>query len=183
MPVPTIDEYPLRYRFRFCPLDATPLARGVIHDWERLYCPQCGWVFYPNANIAVTIVIEYQDGIVLTQRAIEPDRGIWHLPIGHAEFGEHTEDAVVREAREETGLDVGDIRFLVYEHGASYGDPLLPYIVFGFMGRAVGGTLRICDESSDIRVVPLPDMPDLKWTSQRKTLAAYRALKAMEQAR
>lgn len=179
MPLPTIDEYPLRYRYRFCPLDATPLERGLIHGWERLFCPKCSWVFYPNPNIAATIVIEYQEGIVLTRRAIEPDRGIWHLPIGHVEFGETTEAAVIRESQEETGLDVVDLRFLVYEHGASYGDPLMPYIVFGFMGRAIGGALRICDESSDIRVVPLNDLPDLKWTSQRKTLAAYRAYRGL----
>lgn len=176
MPLPTIDDYPERYRFRFCPLDRTPLVRALIHDQERLRCPACGWIFYPNPNIAATVVVEYQDGIVLLKRAIEPDRGIWHLPIGHAEFGEDPADAALREAHEETGLEVADLRFLCYEHGPSYGDSRMFYLVFCFAARAVGGTLRSDWENSDIRVVPLDDLPELKWSSQRKALAAYCAL-------
>lgn len=174
VPIPPIEEYPERYQYRFCPRDGTPLQRGVIHDMERLYCPACSWVFYPTHNIASTVVIEYQGGIVLTQRATEPDKGIWHLPIGHTEFGESPEAAAIRESWEETGLEIDHLQFLVYEHSLGYGDPRMWYIVFGFMGRAVGGELTTSAETSDIQVVSLADMPELKWTSQRKTLAAYR---------
>lgn len=176
MSLPTINEYPDRYRFRYCPLDCTPLERARLHEHERLRCPACGWVFYPNPNIAATVVVEYQGGIVLLQRNIEPDRGIWHLPIGHAEYGEDPADAAIREAQEETGLVVTDLHYLDYDHGPSYGDPRLFYIVFCFAARAVGGTLRNDWENSAIRVVPLDELPELKWTSQRKAVAAYREL-------
>ncbi|NJK80095.1 MAG: NUDIX hydrolase [Chloroflexaceae bacterium] len=173
--LPTIDEYPARYQYRFCPLDATLLVRGLVHDCERLYCPQCGWVWYPLPQIAATVIIEYQGGIVLAQRALPPDAGIWHLPIGHVEFGETPEAAAIREAAEETGLIVGDLRFLTYEVSPSYADPRMPYIVFGFVGCAIGGTLHPTAESTAVQVVPLADLPPLKWSSQQKTLAAYRA--------
>jgi hypothetical protein len=50
------------------------------------------------------------------------------------------------------------------------------YVVFGFAARAVGGTLTTSDETSELQVLPLDEMPELKWTSQQKTVAAYRAL-------
>ncbi len=176
-PLPTIDDYPPVYQFQFCPLDATPLTRQIVHDMERLRCPACGWVWYPNPNIAATMIIEYQGGIVLTRRALPPDAGIWHLPIGHAEFGEQPAAAAIREAYEETGLIVEQAHFLTYDVNPSYADPRMFYIVFGFVGQAVGGTLQVTPESTEVAVVPLAAMPDLKWSSQRKTLAAYRTLK------
>ncbi len=175
MTLPTIDNYPDSYQFQYCPRDGTPLHWTLIHGCERLQCPICHWVFYPNPNIAATLVIDYQGGIVLLRRAIEPDLGIWHLPIGHAEFGEDPVDAAVREAREETGLDVTDLRFLGYEHSPSYGDRRMFYLVFLFAARACGGTLAVdTTENSAIRVVPLAEVPELKWSSQRKALALYR---------
>ena len=174
MSLPTIDAYPDTYQFRFCPLDGTPLEHMPRHGQERLGCPSCGWVFYPNPNIAATVVVEYQGGIVLLKRNIPPDRGIWHLPIGHAEFGEDPADTAIREVQEETGLDVTDLRFLEYEHSPGYGDPRMFYIVFCFAARAVSGTLGgDATEVSAARVVPLEEVPELKWSSQRKALAAY----------
>jgi ADP-ribose pyrophosphatase YjhB (NUDIX family) len=179
MPLPTIDNYPGGYRYRFCPMDATPLERHVKHERARLVCPACGWVFYPNPNIAATTVVEYEGGIVLARRALPPDAGIWHLPIGHAEFGEHPADAAAREAYEETGLQVADLRFLSYTHSPGYGDPLMWYVVFGFAGRAVSGSLTTSAEVTELQVVPLEQVPELKWSSQQQAVAAYRAL--MEQ--
>jgi ADP-ribose pyrophosphatase YjhB (NUDIX family) len=174
--LPTIDEYPARYAFRFCPFDTTPLEREPVHERERLRCPKCGWVYYPTPQVAATIIVEYADGIVLAQRATPPDAGIWHLPIGHAEFGEDPATAAAREAQEETGLVVTDVRFLVYTHSRSYGDPRMWYIVFGFVGRAIGGTLAANEaEVSALQVLPITAVPELKWTSQQRTLAAYRA--------
>jgi ADP-ribose pyrophosphatase YjhB (NUDIX family) len=176
MSLPTIDEYPERYRYRFCPMDTTPLERVTVHGIERLRCPQCGWVLYVQNNMAATTLVEYQGGVVLARRSIPPDVGMWHLPIGHVEFGEAPEAAAAREAYEETGLEVADLRFLIYEHSPGYGDPLMWYVVFGFAARAVGGTLTTSDETSELQVLPLDEMPELKWTSQQKTVAAYRAL-------
>lgn len=173
--LPTIDDYPERYRYRYCPLDGTPLERQVVHGVERLRCPVDGWTLYPNPNIAATVLIEHAGGIVLAQRANDPDKGIWHLPIGHVEFGEDPADAAVREVHEETGLEIAGLRLLIYEHSPSYGDPRMYYLVFGFVAQAVGGVLQVNDaENSAVQVVPLDAMPALKWTSQAKLLAAYR---------
>jgi ADP-ribose pyrophosphatase YjhB (NUDIX family) len=176
MPLPAINDYPDRYRYRFCPRCATELVVVRLHDMDRQRCPQCGWVHYALPNLAATVVIEHQGGIVLVQRDIDPDRGIWHLPIGHVEYGEDPADAAIREGQEETGLLLAEPRFLSYSHGPSYGDPRLFYVVLGFMARSVGGALTGSDEGRGTLVLPLAELPPLKWDSQRAAIAAYRLL-------
>jgi 8-oxo-dGTP diphosphatase len=175
---PSIDDYPARLQYRFCPLCATPLVRAVSDERERLVCPRDGWVHYPTPNLAATAVVEHAGGIVLLRRAIEPDVGIWHLPIGHLEFGEPPGDAARREVAEETGLLLDEPVFLDFEHSPSYGDPRMLYLVFCYRAHAIGGELRANQENSEARVFAPDAIPDLKWTSQRRALAAWRAWKA-----
>lgn len=176
--LPTIDEYPTRLRFRFCPLCATPLERRMEGGRARLVCPADGWVHYATPSLAATVVVEYDGGVVLLQRAIAPDAGIWHLPIGHVEYGEAPGEAARREVAEETGLQIDEPTLLDYEHSPSYADRLLLYIVFCFGARAIGGALRVDAENSIAAVCPPDSLPELKWTSQRRALAAWRAWRA-----
>jgi ADP-ribose pyrophosphatase YjhB (NUDIX family) len=178
MTLPGVADYPDRYQFRFCPICATELRLALLHDQQRRRCPACGWTHYPLPNLASTVVITYQDGIVLVQRDIEPDRGIWHLPIGHIEYGEEPAAAALREGREETGLELDDARFLCYTHSPSYADPRLWYLVFAFSARAVGGQLTGSSEGRNCRIVPLQQLPELKWTSQRAAITAFRRLQS-----
>jgi 8-oxo-dGTP diphosphatase len=178
MALPTIDDYPARYRYRFCPLCAAPLERRHDGERERLACPRDGWTFYPLPNLAATVVIEHAGGIVLLRRAIEPDAGIWHLPIGHLEFGEAPADGALREASEETGLALDEPVFLDFEHSPSYGDPAMFYVVFCYRARVASGEPRTNYENSEIRIFPPDALPDLKWTSQRRAIAAWRAWRA-----
>jgi ADP-ribose pyrophosphatase YjhB (NUDIX family) len=177
MALPEIDDFPARLQFRFCPLCATPLERMERDERVRLVCPNDGWVHYPTANLAATVVIEYGGGVVLLRRAIEPDLGIWHLPIGHLEFGEPPGAAALREAQEETGLMLDEPVFLDFEHSPSYGDPRMFYLVFGYRARAIGGDLRVNHENSQARVFMPGELPELKWTSQRRALMAWQAWK------
>ena len=61
-----------------------------------------------NPLPTVDLIIESRDGIVLIERK-NPPRG-WALPGGFVDYGESLESAAVREAREETGLDVELVR-------------------------------------------------------------------------
>ena len=85
---------------------------------ERLLCPHCGKevVKYRNPFPTVDIIIEMDGGIVLIQRK-NPPYG-WALPGGFVDYGESLEEAAIREAKEETSLDVE----LLSQLGA-YSDP------------------------------------------------------------
>jgi ADP-ribose pyrophosphatase YjhB (NUDIX family) len=56
----------------------------------------------------VDIIIEYEGSIILIKRKHPPEG--WALPGGFVEYGESLETAVVREAKEETGLDIELLR-------------------------------------------------------------------------
>ena len=85
---------------------------------DRLLCPHCGKVVekYRNPFPTVDVIIEVEGGIVLIQRK-NPPYG-WALPGGFVDYGESLEEAAIREAKEETSLDVE----LVSQLGA-YSDP------------------------------------------------------------
>ena len=52
------------------------------------------------------VILCEDDSIVLIKRKYDPYKGSWALPGGFVEWGETVESAVVREAKEETGLEV-----------------------------------------------------------------------------
>ncbi len=81
-------------------------------------CPQCGaevseWVC---PRLTVDIIIELGGKVVLIERANEPYG--WAIPGGFVDYGESLEQAAVREAKEETGLDVTLLKQL-----GAYSDP------------------------------------------------------------
>jgi ADP-ribose pyrophosphatase YjhB (NUDIX family) len=132
-------------------------------------------VHFPLPNLAANVVVMHEGGVVLVQRDIEPDRGMWHLPIGHVEYGEDPAAAAIREGEEETGLRLADARFLTYTYGPSYGDPRMFYLVLSYVARSVGGELTGSDEGRATMVVPFAQLPPLRWTSQQDAVAALSA--------
>ena len=87
-------------------------------SFTTLTCPSCGSNVkqYRNPVPTVDIIIESDCGIVLIERRNEPLG--WALPGGFVDYGESLESAAVREAREETSLEVSDLRLL-----GCYSDP------------------------------------------------------------
>ncbi len=68
---------------------------------------------YRQPKLAVDCIIRLRDRVVLIYRRNEP-KG-WALPGGFVNYGETVEQAVVREVREETGLELGNLQqFHVY---------------------------------------------------------------------
>ena len=82
-----------------------------------MQCEQCGadLPVYRNPSPTVDIIIELQEGIVLIERKNTPHG--WALPGGFVDYGESYEQAAVREALEETSLEVVLVRqFHTYSH-------------------------------------------------------------------
>ena len=89
-------------------------------------------------KLMVDIVIPDGEGrVLLIQRASEPFQGSWALPGGFVDLGETVEEAAVREAKEETGLDVEILR-LVDVYSDPDRDPRGHNVSVAFLARAGG---------------------------------------------
>jgi ADP-ribose pyrophosphatase YjhB (NUDIX family) len=100
------------------------------------------------------IVHDEHGRILLIQRANEPGRGLWSVPGGRVEPGESDETAVIREMREETGLDVTPGTFV---GNARRG----PYDIHDYACSITGGTLRAGDDALDARWIDAQTLIEL----------------------
>ena len=79
-------------------------------DERAIICPNCGHVVYPKISPAVIVMIKCDDKILLAHNSRFPAQ--WYsLVAGYADIGESLEETVIREVKEEVGLDVKNIRY------------------------------------------------------------------------
>lgn len=106
--------------------------------------------------------IAVRDGcLLMVRRARDPGRGLWSLPGGRVERGELLEEAVAREVREETGVEVtvGTLAG-IFE---VVGDP--HYVVLDFLAEpASDAPPRAAQDAAEARWVPLDDVAGLDCT-------------------
>lgn len=124
-------------------------------------CPHCGGevTFYKNPVPTVDVVIDIPDqGVVLIRRGNEPFG--WALPGGFVDWGETVQEAAVREAREETGLDVVLTGLLgVYSDPAR--DTRLHTVSVVFTARPKGSAApRAGDDARQAEIFPVGYWPD-----------------------
>ena len=135
-------------------------------------CPQCGTKIreYKNPLPTVDIIIEVEAGIVLIKRKNEPLG--WAIPGGFVDYGESLEEASVREAKEETELNVRLIRqFHTYSDPRR--DPRQHNITTVYIARARGGTLQAQDDAQEIGVFPETSLPPKLAFDHDQILKAY----------
>ena len=80
----------------------------------------------------------------------------WGLPGGSLEYGEHPEEAVVREVLEEMGLNVCIERFLLVNSW------LPDRVGLYYLCRIIDGTFHPTEEVSEFAYFPLEDLPDIR---------------------
>lgn len=143
-------------RFRFCPYCGSP--RFVWDGVKSHRCAGCGHKLYTNAAGAVVALIENEKGEVLfVRRRFDPAKGTLDLPGGFIDLGERAEDAVVREVKEEVGLDVVETQFLVtYPNTYLYDSLLYHTIDLVFRCRVEDfRPLHADDDAADCCFLPL----------------------------
>lgn len=124
---------------------------------ESVKCPHCGGdvILYRNPIPTTDIIIRVGNGVVLIKRK-NPPYG-WALPGGFIDYGESAEHAAVREAREETSLDVSNLKlFGVYSNPDR--DPRHHTLTVVFSADC-GGTPKAADDAADIGVFSQESLP------------------------
>jgi len=145
------------------------LARQIFH-WERMSaecsrcgrsmkripgswgkrCVDCGQEHYPHIHPCIIVLVRRGDDFLLARK---PDwvKGRYSLIAGFLDFGESLEECVMREVREETGLEVENLRYV-----GSQNWPFPSQLMAGFLADHAGGEI----------VVDRTELEDARWFSR-----------------
>ena len=152
---------------KYCGVCGSPLKMDT--DISKK-CPECGKEIWPQLATAVIVLIHKGDEVLLV-RAKNFKRDFFGLVAGFVETGETLEEAVAREAMEETGVTITNIRY--------FGSQPWPYpcgLMVGFNADYVSGDIHL--QKSEIakggwfRKDNLPDIPE-KLSIARMLLDAW----------
>jgi 8-oxo-dGTP diphosphatase len=115
------------------------------------------------AGRTATAIIPYpQNKILLIKRSTPPFVGYWALPGGRVDSGETVEQTIVREVKEETGLDVEVLSKIgEYHEQGVQGGMEYDYYPACFLVKTVGGEIkRQKSEIQDIKLFSLSEIPE-----------------------
>ncbi len=124
-------------------------------EWGKS-CRKCATHHFPYIHPCVIVVVRREGEILMTRKAEWPE-GRYSLVAGFLDMGECLEEAVAREVREETGVEVENIRYV-----GSQSWPFPSQLMTGFVADYAGGEIRIEEEElEDVRWFPVNDLPKL----------------------
>jgi len=102
-----------------------------------------------------------EDGaLLLVLRKTPPFQGTWALPGGFVDYGEKTEEAMVREMSEETGLKI-TICSLLGVYSDPHRDPRGHTVTVAYLVERVGGTLNAGDDAKGVKFFKRDELPAL----------------------
>lgn len=143
-----------------------PLCPKCGHAFTKIssrntLCKNCGLEYYVNPRPCNAIIItDDRWRILLVKRAIDPSKGLWDLPGGFIDIGETAEESVVREAKEELGVEVDKVQYLFsgYERYEYKG---LNYHTLGFVFTAqiASGEIQPLDDVEEIQYFAEDEIP------------------------
>jgi 8-oxo-dGTP diphosphatase len=116
---------------------------------------------YKNPALTVDTIILDENKVILIKRLNNPFKDHWAIPGGFVEYGERVEDAAVREAKEETGLDI-ELTKLVGVYSDPDRDPRGHTVTVAFLSKIIGGTLKSDSDAKDAKFVDVNELKNMK---------------------
>ncbi|MDG4554353.1 MAG: NUDIX domain-containing protein [Candidatus Competibacter sp.] len=134
----------------FCPQCGNPLQAADIGGQSRPCCTAagCAYVHWDNPVPVVAAIVELDGAVVLARNRNWPEK-MYGLITGFLEKGETPDAAVLREVREELGLDAVAARFVGYYPFFEMNQLILAFHV------PARGTIALGEELADIKRVPV----------------------------
>jgi 8-oxo-dGTP diphosphatase len=158
--------------FDYCPHCRTALALKDVGRKRRSVCPNCGFIRFRNPAPAVSLLIIKDEQVLLGKRRCDPGRGQWATPSGYIEYEDDFLTTAIREAKEETGLDV-DLKSVIHV-ASSFTSPGYHFLTIYLLAGVVGGKLIPGDDLEAVDWFPVAGpWPDLAFQEDVDLLEAY----------
>ena len=159
-------------RSLFCGYCGQP-TRWLAGEWGR-NCDACSAHAFPAIHPCAIVLITRPGQVLLTRKSNwAPNR--YSLVAGFQEFGESLEETAIREAAEETGVRVSNVRYV-----GSQCWPFPSQVMVGFVADYVAGEIQVdTAELEDARWFAVDDLPALP---PKRSIARYILDKALDQA-
>jgi mutator protein MutT len=123
---------------------------------------------YPKRPVVgVGAIILNEDAILLEKRKNNPSKGKWSIPGGLVEVGEKIEDAVVREVKEETGLEVYEPRLVDVVDYVSLGEKggvKYHYVIVDYIVTVKSGEPKAASDAEELKWVPFMEVEEYDLT-------------------
>ena len=140
--------------YNFCPKCGKP----TLQDRKPPYCKHCDVTYYHNAKPCAS-VLPIKDGkVLLAKRGRDPYKGAYDIIGGFMKADELPEIAALREAKEETGLNMKIISLLgiyIDRYGVG-GDYTLN---LHYIAKIISGEMHAMDDVAELEWVAIKDVP------------------------
>ena len=160
--------------FRFCPKCGS--RDFEIHNALSRHCSKCGFTYYQNPRASTAAFILNDKGeLLVARRGKEPAKGTLDLPGGFVDNDENAEQGMVREIKEETGLDITS------EH-IEYQFSIPNVYRYSDMDIHTLDLFFLCHVSDSVEVKADDDAAELQWIPLKKVHPEHFGLHSIRQA-
>jgi NADH pyrophosphatase NudC (nudix superfamily) len=139
----------------FCLKCGDELKEKLVDGEPRMGCPSCDYVFFDNPVPIAALILLSGDKLLMVRRKIDPP-GRYAAIAGYLEKDESAEEAAVREAKEETGLDVIVDRVIGTYSCRTIG---MNAVYISCLARIAGGELILGPEIADAKYFSWDELP------------------------
>ncbi len=146
------DEIMIKYNF------CSDCGHKIDEGSSPPHCSNCDTTYYRNSKPCAS-VLPIKDGkVLLAKRGQNPYKGSYDIIGGFMELGELPEEAAIREAKEETGLDI-QITALLGIYSDVYGNDGDHTLNLHYLGKVLGGEMKPMDDVAELEWIPINEVP------------------------
>jgi ADP-ribose pyrophosphatase YjhB (NUDIX family) len=156
----------------FCAACGARLEQRHVLGKMRPVCPNCGQIVFFDPKVAVVVLLQQDETLLLVKRGVDPGKGRWALPAGFVDAGEDPRSAAIREVQEETGLTVQIERLIDVFPKAD--DTGTADIIIAYAARVLDGTPHADDDADEVGWFSAENLPELVFATTEILVARWR---------
>ncbi len=164
-------QHPLEI-FRYCPKCGN--EHFEVHNFKSKHCTNCGFTYYQNPSSSTAAFILNSKGeLLVVRRAKEPAKGTLDLPGGFVDNEETAEQGIIREIKEETGLDIKEVAY-------QFSIPNIYH--YSGMDIHTLDLFFLCHADEDAPILAADDASECMWVPLREIYVERFGLRSIRQA-